>query len=157
MREWCNVARLYRLGTMRNDSTQLTPDRKAVMALIMNQHGLATREVMFHLQRKDGAGRYAFQRAIVRPPHRVVVGRPQVVGGGGEAVAVPAPAPQQTAVVRVERVVARPPPVTPEDEQTVVFVFMCMFSGSIAFIAVLVSIQTSVIMVAPSAYGWHCR
>jgi len=116
MREWCNVARLYRLGTMRNDSTQLTPDRKAVMALIMNQHGLTTREVMFHLQRKDGAGRYAFQQAIVRPPHRVVVGRPQVVGGGGEAVAVPAPAPQQTAVVRVERVVACPPPVAPEDE-----------------------------------------
>ena len=43
MREWCNVAHLYRLGTMRNDSMQLTPDRKAVMALIMNQHGLATR------------------------------------------------------------------------------------------------------------------
>ena len=52
MREWTNVAALYRVGAMR-DSTVLTPDRKAIMASILNMHGVATREVMFHLQRGD--------------------------------------------------------------------------------------------------------
>jgi len=79
---------------------------------------------MFHLQRKDGAGRYPFQRSIMRPPHRVVVGRPQVVGGchadpqppQPEAAEVGEPARQQTAVVRVQHVVAPAVPVSPEDE-----------------------------------------
>ena len=117
MREWTIVERLYRLGAM-CDSTQLTPDRKSVMASIINIHSLATCEVMFHLQRKDAAGCYAFQRAIMRPPRCAVVGQPQVVGAGQaepeppqpQVAEVAVPAAQQTCDVSGAACCAAPPP-----------------------------------------------